>query len=130
MTGRAIATLGLTIALSALLCAQQVPPPPPPNPPPEGAPITPALSRLLVIAEAYPQLRSDATFARLMDELAGTENRLATARMRYNESVQEYDTQRQRFPSNLTAKVFGFKEHPYFQVPPEAKVAPRVDFGK
>ena len=47
MTGRAIATLGLTIALSALLCAQQVPPPPPPNPPPEGAPITPALSRLL-----------------------------------------------------------------------------------
>jgi len=66
----------------------------------------------------------------LMDELAGTENRLAVERMRYNEKVQEYDTARRRFPANLTAKVFGFKEHPYFQAPPDAKTVPKVNFGK
>jgi LemA protein len=65
-----------------------------------------------------------------MDELAGTENRIAVARMRYNERVQEYNTLRRQFPSNVTAKMFGFKEYPYFQVPPEAKQLPRVNFGR
>jgi LemA protein len=88
-----------------------------------------ALARLLVVVENYPQLKSDAEFARLMDELAGTENRLAVARMRYNESVQTYDTARRQFPANVTAKMFGFKEYPYFNVPDSAKAVPKVDFG-
>src|SRR6187399_569390 len=67
-----------------------------------------ALSRLLVVVENYPQLRSSESYQRLMDELAGTENRLATERMRYNERVQEYNAQRRRFPSNITAGIFGF----------------------
>ena len=88
-----------------------------------------ALGRLLAVAENYPQLRANEQFNRLMDELSGTENRLAVARMRYNETVQVYNTQRRKFPSNVTAKVFGFKEYPYWEVPPEAKVAPKVNFG-
>ena len=91
---------------------------------------TSALGRLLAIAENYPQLKANEQFNRLMDELAGTENRLAVERMRYNEKVQEYDTARRRFPANLTAKVFGFKEYPYFQAPPDAKTVPKVNFGK
>ncbi len=59
-----------------------------------------------------------------MDELAGTENRIATERMRYNERVQEYNTLRRRFPSNVTAKVFGFKEYPYFEAPAAAQQLP------
>lgn len=89
-----------------------------------------ALARLLVVVENYPQLKSDATFMRLMDELAGTENRLATERMRYNERLQEYNTLRRQFPSNMTAKVFGFKEYPYFEAPPTAQQAPKVDFKR
>ena len=89
-----------------------------------------ALARLLVVVENYPQLKSDATFMRLMDELAGTENRIATERMRYNERVQEYNTLRRRFPSNVTAKVFGFKEYPYFEAPPTAQQVPKVNFGR
>ena len=90
-----------------------------------------ALARLLVVVEAYPTLKSDATFARLMDELAGTENRIAVERMRYNESVQAYNTSRRSFPANITASIFGFKgDYPLFQAPPEAKVAPKVDFSK
>jgi LemA protein len=89
-----------------------------------------ALSRLLVVVENYPQLKSNETFARLMDELAGTENRLATERMRYNERIQDYNTLRRRFPSNITAKMFGFKEYPYFDAPPAAEVAPKVDFSR
>jgi len=91
---------------------------------------TGALGRLLAIAENYPQLKANEQFNRLMDELAGTENRLAVERMRYNEKVQEYDTSRRRFPANLTAKVFGFKEYPYFQAPPDAKTLPKVNFSK
>src|SRR5437899_124167 len=91
---------------------------------------TSALGRLLAIAENYPQLKANEQFNRLMDELAGTENRLAVERMRYNEKVQEYDTSRRRFPANLTAKMFGFKEHPYFQAPPDAKTVPKVNFSK
>jgi LemA protein len=89
-----------------------------------------ALARLLVVVENYPQLKSDATFARLMDELAGTENRLAAARMRYNETVQLYNTERRKFPGNITAKIFSFAEYPYWEIPAEAKAAPKVNFGK
>ena len=87
-----------------------------------------ALARLLVIVENYPQLRSNESFNRLMDELAGTENRLAVERMRYNERVQEYNVSRRSFPSNITAGIFGFKEHPLFNAPPEAEKVPRVNF--
>jgi LemA protein len=87
-----------------------------------------ALGRLFVVVENYPTLKSDATFQRLMDELSGTENRLATERMRYNERIQEYNTLRRRFPSNVTAKIFGFGEYPYYEAPAEAKAAPKVDF--
>ena len=89
-----------------------------------------ALSRLLVIVENYPQLRSNESFNRLMDELSGTENRLAVERMRYNERVQEYNTSRRQFPANITAGIFGFKEYPLFKAPPEAQKVPRVDFGQ
>ena len=89
-----------------------------------------ALARLLVVVENYPQLRSNETFNRLMDELAGTENRIAVERMRYNERVQEYNTSRRQFPSNITAGVFGFEEYPLFNAPPEAERVPRVDFGR
>jgi LemA protein len=89
-----------------------------------------ALARLLVVVENYPQLKSSETFARLMDELAGTENRIAVERMRYNERVQQYNTSRRQFPGNLTASVFGFDEYPLYQVPESAKVAPKVDFGR
>jgi LemA protein len=91
---------------------------------------TSALGRLLAVVENYPVLKANEQFNRLMDELAGTENRLAVERMRYNEKVQEYNTSRRQFPANLTAKVFGFKEYPFFQVPAEAKQVPKVDFGK
>jgi LemA protein len=89
-----------------------------------------ALARLLAIVENYPQLKANEQFNRLMDELAGTENRIAVERMRYNERVQEYNTARRRFPSNMTAKIFGFGEYPYWEVPKEAQGVPRVDFGK
>ena len=89
-----------------------------------------ALARLLVVVENYPQLKSDARFAQLMDQLEGTENRLATERMRYNERVQEYNTARRRFPSNMTAKLFGFDEYPYWEVPKDAQRVPTVNFGR
>jgi len=88
-----------------------------------------ALARLLVVVENYPQLRSSEAFARLHDSLEGTENRLATERMRYNERVQAYNTSRRSFPSNVTAGIFGFKEYPLFNAPPESERVPRVDFG-
>jgi LemA protein len=89
-----------------------------------------ALARLLVVMENYPQLRSNETFNRLMDELAGTENRIAVERMRYNERVQEYNTARRQFPSNITAGIFGFAEHPLFDAPAEAERVPTVDFSR
>jgi len=89
-----------------------------------------ALARLLVVVENYPQLRSSESFNRLMDELSGTENRIAVERMRYNERVQEYNTQRRQFPSNVTASLFGFKEYPLFNAPPSAEQVPKVNFGK
>ena len=91
---------------------------------------TSALGRLLAIVENYPNLKANEQFNRLMDELSGTENRIAVERMRYNEKVQEYDTSRRQFPANVTAKMFGFKEYPFFQAPPEAKTAPKVTFTK
>src|SRR5947207_4662581 len=91
---------------------------------------TSALGRLLAVVENYPQLKANEQFNRLMDELAGTENRLAVERMRYNERVQAYDTSRRQFPANLTAKLFGFKEYPFFQAPPDAKTVPKVNFSK
>ena len=89
-----------------------------------------ALARLLVVVENYPQLRSNEQFSRLMDELSGTENRIAVERMRYNERVQEYNVSRRQFPSNITASIFGFKEYPVFNAPPEAERVPRVDFSR
>jgi LemA protein len=89
-----------------------------------------ALGRLLAVVENYPNLKANEQFNRLMDELAGTENRLSVARMRYNERIQEYNTTRRRFPSNMTAKVFGFKEYPYYEAPPSSQAAPKVDFNK
>ncbi len=91
---------------------------------------TSALGRLLAVVENYPNLKSNEQFNRLMDELAGTENRIAVARMRYNEQVQGYNTSRRQFPANLTAKLFGFKEYPFFQAPPDAKQVPKVNFSK
>lgn len=89
-----------------------------------------ALGRLLAVVENYPNLKANEQFNRLMDELSGTENRLSVARMRYNEKIQEYNTTRRRFPSNVTAKVFGFKEYPYYEAPPSSQAAPKVDFNK
>src|SRR5713226_5372156 len=89
---------------------------------------TTALGRLLAIVENYPQLKANEQFNRLMDELSGTENRIAVERMRYNQRVQEYNTATRQFPANLTAKMFGFKEHPFFQAPPEARLVPKVNF--
>src|SRR5437867_9328716 len=91
---------------------------------------TTALGRLLAVVENYPQLKANEQFNRLMDELAGTENRIAVARMRYNGKVQDYNTKRRQFPANMTAKLFGFKEYPFFQAPPEAKQVPKVTFTK
>jgi len=89
-----------------------------------------ALGRLLAIVENYPQLKANEQFNRLMDELSGTENRIAVERMRYNERIQEYNTSRRRFPANITAGLFGFKEYPFFEAPPAAQQAPKVDFRK
>ena len=89
-----------------------------------------ALARLMVVVEAYPQLKSNETFARLMDSLEGTENRISAERGRYNAKIQEYNTTRRKFPSNITAGVFGFKEYPYFEAPADSKAAPKVDFKK
>ena len=91
---------------------------------------TSALGRLLLVVENYPNLKANEQFNGLMDELSGTENRIATERQRYNERVQEYNTARRQFPGNLTAKMFSFKDYPFFDAPPEAKQAPKVNFSK
>ena len=88
-----------------------------------------ALARLLVVVENYPQLKSNENFMRLMDELSGTENRIAVARGRYNEKVQAYNALRRRFPSNITAKIFSFDEWKYFEVPAPEREVPKVDFS-
>jgi LemA protein len=90
-----------------------------------------ALGRLMVVAEAYPQLKSDQGFLKLQDELTGTENRIAVARTDLNTSVQQYNAYIRRFPAVLTAKMTGAKERKYYQVSsPGSREAPTVDFGK
>ena len=91
--------------------------------------VTSALGRLLVIVEQYPNLKADQSFSKLMDELAGTENRIAVERKRYNDKVMEYNQMRRRFPSKIIASMFNFAEAAYFKVPESAKEAPKVDFG-
>ena len=90
-----------------------------------------ALSRLLVVAENYPQLKSDANFRDLQAQLEGTENRIAVARNRYIKAVQDYNVTVRSFPTNLTAMAFGYKTKPNFTVENERALstAPKVDFG-
>jgi LemA protein len=88
-----------------------------------------ALGRLLAIAEQYPNLKADAQFAKLSDELAGTENRIAVERMRYNDSVRAYNAYVKSFPVVLYAGTLGFAPEKYFGVPEEEQKVPKVDFG-
>jgi len=88
-----------------------------------------ALSRLLVVVENYPQLRSSENFLRLQDELAGTENRLSVGRTRYNTVTGEFNAQVKRFPTTVLAGMFGFKEEPFYPVSETAKQVPKVDFS-
>jgi LemA protein len=94
--------------------------------------LTGALSRLMVVVENYPQLKSDALFRDLQSQLEGTENRIAVARNRYIKTVQEYNTTVRTFPTNLTAMLFKMDAKPNFTVENEAAISapPRVDFGK
>jgi len=94
--------------------------------------MTSALSRLLLVAENYPQLKSDANFRDLQAQLEGTENRIAVARNRYIKSVQEYNVLIRQFPVNLTAMMFSYSTKPNFAVEDEKAIAkpPAVDFGK
>jgi LemA protein len=92
--------------------------------------LTGALGRLFAVVENYPQLKSDQTFLRLQDELAGTENRVAVSRQDYNSAVLTYNSYIRQFPQNLTAKVVGAKEREYFGAPPGSQEAPRVDFSR
>ena len=85
------------------------------------------LGRLLVLTEAYPQLKSNENFLKLQDEIAGTENRIATARNDYNTAVQDYNTTRGRFPTVISAKLFGFGEEPYFRAEEGARQAPQIN---
>jgi len=88
-----------------------------------------ALSRLLVVVENYPNLKADANFRQLMDELAGTENRLAVAREDYNNEVQGFNKIVKRFPGNIMANIFGFEQKQYFKAAAGAEQAPAVDFS-
>ncbi|CUT03755.1 LemA family protein [Candidatus Chrysopegis kryptomonas] len=87
-----------------------------------------ALSRLLAVAENYPQLKANENFLQLQAQLEGTENRIAVERRRYNEVVQRYNTYIRRFPANIIAGMFGFKERPYFRAVEQAQEAPKVQF--
>ncbi len=88
-----------------------------------------ALSRLLVVVENYPNIKSNENFLRLQDELAGTENRIAIERRKYNETVQKYNTDIELFPNNIAASLFGFhRNDAYFKTEPGAKVPPKVTF--
>jgi len=88
-----------------------------------------ALSRLLVVVERYPDLKANANFIRLQDELAGTENRIAVERRRYNETVKTYNITIRRFPTNLLAGLFGFDQAAFFEVPKDRQEAPKVQFS-
>ena len=86
------------------------------------------LSRLLVVVERYPELKSDQNFLRLQDELAGTENRIAVERRRYNETVKTYNIKVRSFPTNILAGMFGFEKAAFFKVPEAAQAVPKVEF--
>ncbi len=88
-----------------------------------------ALSRLLVIAENYPVLKANQNFTRLQDELAGTENRIAVARKRYNDQVQRFNTGIRMFPGSIIAGSMGYEKRDYFEIEESARTAPKVDFG-
>ncbi|MCD6485895.1 MAG: LemA family protein [Syntrophobacterales bacterium] len=90
--------------------------------------LTGALSRLLVTVERYPDIKSNQNFIRLQDELAGTENRIAVERRRYNETVKTYNVKIRTFPSNIMAGMFGFTKAEFFDVPESAKGVPEVKF--
>jgi LemA protein len=90
--------------------------------------LTAALSRLLLVVERYPDLKANQNFIRLQDELAGTENRIAVERMRYNEAVRGYNVYIRKFPNNIAAGIFGFTRAPLFEAPEEAKKPPKVHF--
>src|SRR5947207_14882601 len=85
------------------------------------------VGRLLVLQEQYPQLKSNENFLKVQDEVVGTENRIATARKDYNEGVQDYNTTSARFPTVISAKLFGFKEEPYFKAEEGATQVPKID---
>lgn len=87
-----------------------------------------ALSRLLIVVERYPELKSNQNFLRLQDELAGTENRIAVERRRYNEVVQAYNVAIRSFPSNIVAGMFGFEKAAFFEAPTAAQAVPQVKF--
>jgi LemA protein len=91
-----------------------------------------ALSRLMAVSEAYPNLKADASFRDLQSQLEGTENRITVARQRYIASVQDYNVLARSFPTNITAKVFGYQLKPSFTVENEKQIstAPTVNFGK
>jgi LemA protein len=90
--------------------------------------LTSALGRLLAISESYPQLKSDANFRQLQDELAGTENRIANARKDYNDAVQVFNTRIKRFPTNIISGVLGFEAKEYFQADEGVQNVPEVQF--
>jgi LemA protein len=87
-----------------------------------------ALARLLVVVERYPALKANTNFIRLQDELAGTENRIAVERRRFNETVKIYNTKIRSFPTNFVAGMFGFEKAAFFEVPKEKQEAPQVKF--
>ena len=87
-----------------------------------------ALNRLLIVVENYPELKSSENFRQLSDELAGTENRIATARRDYNQAVKEYNLQIKKFPTNIMAGMFGFGEKEYFEAKETAQEVPSVNF--
>ena len=90
--------------------------------------LTSALSRLMVVVERYPELKANQNFIRLQDELAGTENRIAVERRRYNESVRAFNTKVRQFPTNMVAGMFGFEQAEFYEVPEEARAVPEVKF--
>ena len=91
--------------------------------------LTSALNNLLVVVENYPDLKSSQNFINLSDELAGTENRIATARKDYNDAVREYNTKIKRFPTNIVSGMFGYGEKEYFQASEGSEEVPTVDFN-
>ena len=91
--------------------------------------VSSALNRLLVTVERYPELKANENFVKLQDQLESTENQILTARTRFNEAVQGYNGKVRRFPSNITANIFGFDQKPYFEAEKGAEKAPEVEFN-